>query len=113
MDWQSTSPEAFKTVDLAVIKVEATVPITDVTYGGAVVLNPGATTQCFETELIGLAQTLKYLQEALVALAWAKCSAEATQSERFCLPDQIPETRPQEYRLPYSTSEPIHLLLPK
>lgn len=44
MDWQMTSSEASKTVELAVIKVEATVPITDDTYGGAVVLNPGATT---------------------------------------------------------------------
>ncbi|KAK5125923.1 hypothetical protein LTR85_011278 [Meristemomyces frigidus] len=41
MDWTGTSNEADKTVDLAVIKVEATVPITDPTYGGAVVLNPG------------------------------------------------------------------------
>jgi hypothetical protein len=41
MDWQRTSAERSKTVDLAVIKVEATVPVTDQTYGGAVVLNPG------------------------------------------------------------------------
>ena len=41
MDWQNTSDEAFKTVELAVIKLEATVRVVDPTYGGAVVLNPG------------------------------------------------------------------------
>lgn len=41
MDWHHNSAEASKTVELAIIKVEATVPVTDPTYGGAVVLNPG------------------------------------------------------------------------
>lgn len=41
MDWQGDSTEANTTVELAVIKVEATVSVTDPTYGGAVVLNPG------------------------------------------------------------------------
>nr|OQO23566.1 hypothetical protein B0A51_09204 [Rachicladosporium sp. CCFEE 5018] len=41
MDWQGHSDEANKTVELAVVKVEATVPVTDPAYGGAVVLNPG------------------------------------------------------------------------
>ena len=41
MDWRGTSGEANKTVELAVVKVEATVPVTDPSYGGAVVLNPG------------------------------------------------------------------------
>jgi hypothetical protein len=41
MDWTGTSAQANKTVELAVIKVEATVPVTDPKYGGAVVLNPG------------------------------------------------------------------------
>lgn len=41
MDWQGDSTEANKTVEIAVIKVEATVPVTDERYGGAVVLNPG------------------------------------------------------------------------
>ena len=41
MDWQNTSSETSETVDLAVIKVDATVPVTDPNYGGAVVLNPG------------------------------------------------------------------------
>jgi len=41
MDWQGTSAEANKTVDIAIVKVEATVPVTDPKYGGAVVLNPG------------------------------------------------------------------------
>lgn len=41
MDWTGTSEQADKTVELAVIKVEATVPVTDPSYGGAVVLNPG------------------------------------------------------------------------
>lgn len=41
MDWLGTSEEAEKTVEIAVIKVEATVPVTDASYGGAVVLNPG------------------------------------------------------------------------
>jgi hypothetical protein len=60
MDWKGTSSEALQTVELAVIKVEATVPITDRTYGGAVVLNPGETTLCFDAELIDLAQMLRY-----------------------------------------------------
>ncbi len=41
MDWQGGSAEANKTVDIAIVKVEATVPVTDPMYGGAVVLNPG------------------------------------------------------------------------
>ncbi|KAK5727750.1 hypothetical protein LTR17_012512 [Elasticomyces elasticus] len=41
MDWQGTSTEAHKTVEIAVVKVEATVPVTDPKYGGAVALNPG------------------------------------------------------------------------
>ncbi|GAB7366216.1 hypothetical protein MBLNU230_g7775t1 [Neophaeotheca triangularis] len=41
MDWQGTTPEAEKNVEIAVVKLEATVPVTDPTYGGAVVFNPG------------------------------------------------------------------------
>lgn len=41
MDWHETSSEKDKTVELALVKVEATVPVTDRRYGGAVVLNPG------------------------------------------------------------------------
>lgn len=41
MDWQGHSAEANKTVEIAVIKIESTVPVTDPSYGGAVVLNPG------------------------------------------------------------------------
>lgn len=41
MDWTGTSEQKNKTVELAVIKVEATVSVTDANYGGAVVLNPG------------------------------------------------------------------------
>jgi hypothetical protein len=41
MDWQGHSSEANKTVGIAIIKVEATVPVTDPSYGGAIVLNPG------------------------------------------------------------------------
>ncbi|GAB1739660.1 hypothetical protein NU219Hw_g4605t2 [Hortaea werneckii] len=41
MDWLGTSNEAGRPVDLALIKVEAPVPVTDASYGGAVVLNPG------------------------------------------------------------------------
>lgn len=41
MDWQGTTSEINKTVEIAVIKVEATVPVTDPTYGGAVIFNPG------------------------------------------------------------------------
>lgn len=41
MDWLGTSSEAESTVEVAVVKVEATVPVTDPSYGGAVVLNPG------------------------------------------------------------------------
>lgn len=43
MDWQGITLEKNQTVDIAVIKVEATVPVTDSTYGGAVVVNPGKT----------------------------------------------------------------------
>lgn len=42
MDWTGGSAESEKTVEVAVVKVEATVPVTDPTYGGAVILNPGA-----------------------------------------------------------------------
>lgn len=43
MDWHGGSAEAKagKTVEIAIIKVEATVPVTDPTYGGAVIMNPG------------------------------------------------------------------------
>ena len=41
MDWQGTSTEVNEAVDIAIVKVEATVPVTDPTYGGPVVLNPG------------------------------------------------------------------------
>lgn len=41
MDWLGTSTEAREAVDLALVKVESTVPVTDPSYGGAVVLNPG------------------------------------------------------------------------
>lgn len=41
MDWTGTSEQKNKTVELAVIKVEATVSVSDPNYGGAVVLNPG------------------------------------------------------------------------
>ncbi|KAK3722014.1 hypothetical protein LTR37_002830 [Vermiconidia calcicola] len=40
MDWLGTSDDVLETVELAVIKVEATVPVTDPTYGGAVILDP-------------------------------------------------------------------------
>ncbi|QIW97717.1 hypothetical protein AMS68_003235 [Peltaster fructicola] len=41
MDWHHNTTESDRTVELAVIKLEATVPITDSTYGGAVFFNPG------------------------------------------------------------------------
>ncbi|KAI7477580.1 hypothetical protein KC357_g4537 [Hortaea werneckii] len=41
MDWLGTSGEVGLAVDLALVKVEASVPVTDASYGGAVVLNPG------------------------------------------------------------------------
>lgn len=44
MDWLGTSGEAGHAVDLALVKVEASVPVTDASYGGAVVLNPGKST---------------------------------------------------------------------
>ena len=59
MDWQDTSSEALKSVDLAMIKVEATVPVTDPTYGGAVVLNPGVTLSPLEGAVIDLFQMLR------------------------------------------------------
>lgn len=41
MDWRHNSTEANRTVELAVIKLEATVSVTDPSYGGAVFVNPG------------------------------------------------------------------------
>ena len=49
MDWLGTSGEAQKTVELAVIKVAATVPVTDPTYGGAIILNPGTAIHPFRS----------------------------------------------------------------
>lgn len=39
MDWNNASDS--RTVSIALVKVEATVPITDPSYGGAVIMNPG------------------------------------------------------------------------
>lgn len=39
MDWQNVSDN--RIVSIAFVKLEATVPVTDPTYGGAIVLNPG------------------------------------------------------------------------
>lgn len=41
MDWTGADPNENRTVEIAVVKLEATVPVTDQKYGGAVVLNPG------------------------------------------------------------------------
>jgi len=41
MDWHGRSSDWNRTVDIALIRVAATVPITDSRHGGAVVFNPG------------------------------------------------------------------------
>jgi hypothetical protein len=41
LDWQANSSETQGNVDIAVIKLEASVSILDPSYGGIVVLNPG------------------------------------------------------------------------
>ncbi|KAG9637629.1 hypothetical protein KCU64_g14125, partial [Aureobasidium melanogenum] len=41
LDWTADEGTDNRTVDIALIKVPATVPVTDSRYGGAVVLNPG------------------------------------------------------------------------
>ncbi|THW33153.1 hypothetical protein D6C77_04166 [Aureobasidium pullulans] len=41
MDWTAEEGSENRTVEIAVIKVPATVPVTDSRYGGAVILNPG------------------------------------------------------------------------
>lgn len=41
MDWNAPKHADNRTVEIAVIKIPATVPVTDERYGGAVVINPG------------------------------------------------------------------------
>jgi len=41
LDWNAEEGTDNRTVEIALIKVPATVPVTDSRYGGAVVLNPG------------------------------------------------------------------------
>lgn len=84
MDWLGTSEEASKTVDLAVIKVEATVPVTDPTYGGAVVLNPGIASPLKQCDSSGTLNNQKS-QAALVARALDKYFEEVMQSDQSYL----------------------------
>lgn len=41
MDWTASFAEDNRTVELAVVRIPATVPVTDPSYGGAVIINPG------------------------------------------------------------------------
>jgi hypothetical protein len=41
LDWNAEEGTDNRTAEIALIKVPATVPVTDSRYGGAVVLNPG------------------------------------------------------------------------
>jgi hypothetical protein len=92
MDWHGTSDEASKTVEIAVIKVEATVPVTDPTYGGAVVLNPGE----FELNLTHKAETYEAPQAGQVAPVLDKCCEEVMLYEHSSPPVQMLTTKPHE-----------------
>lgn len=46
LDWIAEEGTDNRTAEIALIKVPATVPVTDSRYGGAVVLNPGTSMQC-------------------------------------------------------------------
>ena len=92
MDWQGTSDEASKTVELAVIKVEATVPVTDLTYGGAVVLNPG---RC-ALRLTSRSETYEFLQAVQEAPVLGRYCEEAMQCEHFSPRVQIVITKQQK-----------------
>lgn len=85
MDWTGTSAQANKTVELAVIKVEATVPIADPSYGGAVVLNPGKPVEHNDLRDVADGGALQEDQEAPELV---KSFEAAIMSGRFCLPDQ-------------------------
>lgn len=41
MDWNAEEGASNKTVEIAIIRLPATVPVTDTRYGGAVIINPG------------------------------------------------------------------------
>lgn len=41
MDWNAKDEANNKTVEIAIIRLPAIVPITDTRYGGAVLMNPG------------------------------------------------------------------------
>jgi hypothetical protein len=47
MDWTAKKGVDNRTVQIALIKLPASVPVTDSRYGGAVVFNPGET--CYST----------------------------------------------------------------
>lgn len=79
MDWTGTSEQANDTVELAVVKVEATVPVTDSTYGGAVVLNPGM------FQMLLTWTTLTGLQVDLADRGLVRSSEVATMCAHCCL----------------------------
>lgn len=85
MDWTGTSAQANKSVELAVIKVEATVPVTDASYGGAVVLNPGKRKE--QSASLNLADG-RILQEDQEAPELVRSSEAAIMSGRCYLPVQ-------------------------
>jgi len=41
MDWNAEEGASNETVEIAIIRLPATVPVTDTRYGGAVIINPG------------------------------------------------------------------------
>lgn len=58
MDWTAEEGSENRTVEIAVIKVPATVPVTDSRYGGAVILNPG---ECCFRKKVPIDWSLTYL----------------------------------------------------
>jgi len=41
MDWNAEEGASNKTVEIAIVRLPATVPVTDPRYGGVVIVNPG------------------------------------------------------------------------
>ena len=78
MDWNNADPENNKTVEIAIIKVEATVPVTDPTYGGPVVLNPGMFYLLISWTRLTEYRWTRRLRSA-TGPQWRPCSADYTQ----------------------------------
>lgn len=111
MDWQGNSSEANKTVELAVVKVEAAVPVTDATYGGAVVLNPGKHDYC-KIMSVETSPHTDASQAVLEGQVLAKCFAEATTCAPYFQRDRK-RTRIRQRCAPLAASPSRLLLKPK